>query len=232
MEIGSEEWGRLVRAGAGSLGVEVEAVHLERFARHAAELLNWNSVTNLTAITRPDEVALNHFADSLACARLVPPKAAVLDVGSGGGFPGLPLHVVLPDLKTRLVDASRKKVSFLRHVIRVLDLKGIEACHSRIEDLGARGGGPGYQVIVSRAYSALAVFVRQALPLLEPDGKIIAYKVQIAPAEMRELLALAETGGCGGRLAVEERRYTLPGLRMERVLLIVRRRAGSPGQPD
>lgn len=231
MEIGSEEWGRLVRAGAGSLGVELEDVHLERFARHAVELLNWNSVTNLTAITRPDEVALNHFADSLACARLIPPKATVLDVGSGGGFPGLPLHVVLPDLKTRLVDASRKKVSFLRHVIRVLDLKGIEACHSRIEDLGARGG-PGYQVIVSRAYSALAAFVRQALPLLDTGGKIIAYKAQIAPEEMRELQALADTGGPETRLAVEERRYTLPGLRMERVLFIFRRRAGSPGQPD
>lgn len=220
MEIGSEEWGSLVVAGAGSLGVALRPEQVQRFARHAAELLRWNSVTNLTAITGAVEIARNHFLDSLAPAPLIPEGSRLLDVGSGGGFPGIPLHVAVKGLETTLLDASRKKTSFLRHAIRALELEDIEALQKRIEDFAAEPGRRGaFRIVVSRAYAALATFVRQALPLLDPRGAVIAYKGSPDAAEMADFLELAAAEG----LSFEEKPYGLPGLRMARTLVIVRR---------
>jgi 16S rRNA (guanine527-N7)-methyltransferase len=131
MKIGSDEWSQVIVDGARAFGLDLDSRHTDRFAAHAAELLHWNKTINLTTITDPYEVAVKHFVDSLAPAELISPGANLLDIGSGGGFPGLPLKVVIPSLSITLVDASRKKVNFLKHVIRTLKLKGIEALHIR-----------------------------------------------------------------------------------------------------
>jgi 16S rRNA (guanine527-N7)-methyltransferase len=228
MEIGSPEWFGLIRDGAATLGVCLTQKHAQCFARHARLLLEWNRVTNLTSITRPREIALNHFLDSLAAAGMVPAGAHLLDVGSGGGFPGLPLHVVVPGLSTTLVDASRKKVSFLRQVIRQLGLEGIRAVHARVEDLAGRGRPPQlYDVVVSRAFSALAGFAGVALPLLKPKGRLIAFKGEISEAEVAALASSADTDA-GLGWAVEERGYVIPGLKRRRSLVVVRRAPVTP----
>lgn len=220
MDIGSDAWSRLIIDGAGVLEVELTTDHTRLFARHAEQLLKWNEVTNLTAITRPVDMAVNHFLDSLAPAGLISPGDHVLDVGTGGGFPGLPLHVVIPGLCTTLVDASRKKVSFLRHVIRELRLERIQALHARVETLPGRLL---YDVIISRAFSKLADFVRSSQHLLTPSGCIIAQKGNIPAAEIEDLKRLIRSRR-GDRLVIEERRYSLPGLTHQRTLLIVRRK--------
>ena len=222
MEIGSQSWGRLIVDGARALGVELAPRHIRLFSEHALELLKWNQVTNLTTITGPTEMALNHYVDSLAPAGLVPPGAALLDVGCGGGFPGLPLHIVVPGLSTTLVDASRKKVSFLRHVIRKLGLEGIEALHMRIEDMPTgHGGKTAYTVVISRAFSALAPFVRLALPLIDRRGKLIALKGEIPPAEWSQWQADSARGVFGEPVSIERFNYRLPGLRADRTILVV-----------
>jgi 16S rRNA (guanine527-N7)-methyltransferase len=223
MDVGSGEWCRLIIDGAGSLGVELTADHTRLFARHAEQLLKWNEVINLTTITRPVDIAVNHFVDSLAPVGFIPVDSRVLDVGTGGGFPGLPLHIVIRGLRTTLVDSSRKKVNFLRQVIRELRLERIQALHVRVEALqGYSETNNQYDVIISRAFSALTGFVRMTLHLLKPTGRLIAQKGDIPAAEMEDLRKLTH-GSLGDRLALDERRYSLPGLKSKRTLLIMNR---------
>ena len=138
MEIGTNEWSNFLIDHAKKIGIDFDRTQNRLFSAHAAELIKWNRKINLTTITDPIEVASNHFLDSLVPARFMPPHAAMLDIGSGGGFPGIPLKVLLPELSVTLIDASRKKVSFLKHVIRTLKLDDIEALHIRAEDLADR----------------------------------------------------------------------------------------------
>ena len=192
MKIGSNEWSELIINGAGFFNLDLDRRHTELFAAHAKELLHWNKTTNLTAITAPYEVAVKHFVDSLAPARLISPGAILLDIGSGGGFPGIPLKVVMPSLAVTLIDASRKKVTFLKHVIRTLNLKGVEALHIRAESLAAE---PAYtnrfDFIISRALTDLESFTRHGLPLLSEQGLMIALKGKVDQTEVEQMESIA-----------------------------------------
>jgi 16S rRNA (guanine527-N7)-methyltransferase len=222
MDIGSPEWDHLLIDGAAALGVQLQLEHTRLFARHATELLKWNAVTNLTAITQPESIIRNHFLDSLAPAPFIAPGSEMLDVGSGGGFPGLPLHIAIEGLRTTLLDAVRKKVSFLRYLVREMALSGIEARHLRVEQLGDRSVNPkrSYDVIISRAFSAVAPFVRTVWPLLRSGGRVIALKSQLSATEMCALKGVLSAEAIGGSL--EQVGYSVPGLASARTLLIVR----------
>ena len=201
MKIGSDEWSKVIVDGARAFDLDLDRCHTELFAAHAIELLHWNKTTNLTAITDPFEVAVKHFVDSLAPAKLVSPGATLLDIGSGGGFPGIPLKVVIPSLAVTLIDASRKRVNFLKHVIRTLKLEGIEALHIRAEYLA---DDPAYRkhfdTITSRALTDLKSFIRQARRLLAVNGQMIALKGLVDQTELEAVRS--------NLLAVE--RYMLP----------------------
>ncbi|MGB5746429.1 MAG: 16S rRNA (guanine(527)-N(7))-methyltransferase RsmG [Desulfobacterales bacterium] len=201
MKIGSKEWSQLIIDGAREFDLDLDRHHTDLFATHAAELLHWNKVINLTTITDPYEIAVKHFVDSLAPAKQILPGTSLLDIGSGGGFPGIPLKVVIPSLSVTLIDASRKKANFLQHVIRTLKLEGIEALHIRAEDLA---GDPAYlkhfEIITSRALTDLQSFVRQARPLLAVNGQMIALKGKMDQTEVESV--------CASILAVET--YRLP----------------------
>jgi 16S rRNA (guanine527-N7)-methyltransferase len=196
MEIGSQEWSDLIIQGAQALDIKLNPSQIRQFAVHAVELVRWNQKINITAITDPFEVAVKHFLDSLPAVRFLPPNANLLDIGSGGGFPGLPLKVILPSLSVTLIDGSRKKVNFLKHVIRTLKLENIEALHVRAEDLA---NDPLYQnrfdAVVSRAVSSLNLFHRLALPLLLHEGVMLALKGGIANDELTELEGRGSSGG-------------------------------------
>ncbi|MBI5582167.1 MAG: 16S rRNA (guanine(527)-N(7))-methyltransferase RsmG [Deltaproteobacteria bacterium] len=224
MEIGSDEWSHLLIAGARALGLELTQAHTRVFACHASELLAWNRVTNLTTVTDPWPMALTHYLDSLAPAGFIPENAVLLDIGSGGGFPGIPLHIALTGLRTTLIDASRKKVSFLRYVIRELRLERIEALHTRAEELAGRRGQLGrYDVIVSRALSAIEPYVRMAVPLLGADGRIIALKGGVPAEEVEALRLAAGNGSLGAALSLRRHAYTIPDRTSERSIFILER---------
>ena len=184
MKIGSAEWSELIVDGVKAFDLDLDRRHTELFAAHARELLHWNNTINLTTITDPFEVAVKHFVDSLAPAKRISPGASLLDIGSGSGFPGIPLKVIMPSLAVTLIDASRKRVNFLKHVIRTLKLGGIEAVHIRAEDLA---DDPAYRkrfdTITSRALTDLKSFIHQARPLLAVNGRMIALKGKMDQAE-------------------------------------------------
>jgi 16S rRNA (guanine527-N7)-methyltransferase len=221
METGSEEWKDMIIKGAGSFGVKIDSVKAGLFSIHALELLKWNLKTNLTAITDPFEVAVKHFIDSLAPARMIPSGSSVLDIGSGGGFPGIPLKVALPSISVSLVDSSRKKVSFLRHVIRNLGLCGIDAFHERAEDL--TGKKERFDVVVCRAFSSIDKFISLAFPLLKENGIMIAMKGKRYSDDAGNDVALREKKTAEGiRCDTEVIKYSLPYDGSERALIVVK----------
>lgn len=227
IQIGDSEWNQLIVNGAASLGVQVSVLQVVQFSAHIRELLLWNRKTNLTAITLLSEVAIKHVVDSLAIARWIHPEASVLDVGSGGGFPGIPLKILMPSLSVTLIDSSRKKNSFQRHVIRTLGLVNIAAWQTRVEALSAnpdqiRGGNSVFSIIVCRAFTELSHFVEMAMPLLAPAGKIIAMKGRLSSEELADVSNLIfRLSQAGTVLNSQTISYNLPFLGAERYLYIV-----------
>lgn len=165
----------LLRRGAAELGIHLGSAELEQFSRFAIELGKWNRKINLTAITGGEEVVLKHFLDSLTVAAKVRLSGRVLDIGSGAGFPGIPLQIVMPGLEILSVDAVEKKVMFQRHAARTLGLGNFRAIHARGETLAGKYGSY-FDIIVSRAFTDLLSFVTMVLPLLADGGTVVAMK--------------------------------------------------------
>jgi 16S rRNA (guanine527-N7)-methyltransferase len=176
MRIGSDEWLTLVQDGAAQLGVTVHRQQAEQFSRHARWLMEWNRKINLTAITDPREVAIKHYVDAIAPLDHIPDRGHLLDIGTGGGFPGIPLKIMRPGQTMTLIDSVRKKVNFVRHVIRQMPLEGIEALHTRAEALVDGPMGGRFDIIVCRAVSDHRTVLTQARPLLAPGGRMIFYQ--------------------------------------------------------
>jgi 16S rRNA (guanine527-N7)-methyltransferase len=175
--IGTSGWRRLLIAGALQFGLQLSGEALDMFRRYAEELLAWNRRINLTTITAPKDIAVKHFIDSMAGASLLHPGWRVIDMGSGAGFPGIPLRIVRPDLRITLVDSVRKKNSFQKQVCRCLGLDDVTAVHARIEDLCAASPHSGhYDAVVSRALTDLAGLRSLAAPLLKDGGILLAYR--------------------------------------------------------
>ncbi|MEJ2728558.1 MAG: 16S rRNA (guanine(527)-N(7))-methyltransferase RsmG [Deltaproteobacteria bacterium] len=219
MEIGSKEWQDLIIDGARKLGIEIDEAVTAAFSIHASELITWNRKFNLTAITDPREIAIKHFLDSLAPADLISDKARLLDIGSGGGFPGLPLKIFKPTISAILIDGVRKKINFIKHMLRTLGLENIEARQMRPEMLlRDRECVASFDVIISRALSDLSTFVKSALPLLAQRGTIIAMKGEIDAKELDAVCADAAED----QYSLEIEKYGLPSIDSQRSLVIIR----------
>jgi len=226
MQIGSKKWQNLIYEGAKNLDIQIDKRKIEKFAIHALELMKWNQKTNLTAITDPFEVAVKHFLDSIVPVKIIPSNASLLDIGSGGGFPGIPLKIILPSLSVTLVDASRKKVSFLKHIIRILELKNIDALQIRAEEFANKPGvAKKFNVIISRAFSSMTTFALTALPFLKKEGAIIAMRGNVSDDDIQLLLSslnkrhamLMDEDTEAFELSVK--RYSLPYLKSDRSMV-------------
>lgn len=177
MQIGSEQWRQLIISGAVQLNIPVTADQAQAFALHAGELIHWNRKINLTAIVEPRELAVKHFLDAIAPLAWIPDQGELIDVGTGGGFPGIVLSIMRPYQSMTLIDGSRKKISFIKHLIRRLGLDKVQALQTRAEDLGRRKAYQGrFQTIVCRAFADPHSAVRMTRNLLAPQGKIVVYQ--------------------------------------------------------
>lgn len=215
MNIGSEQWKKLVEEGAANLNIHIDRKITDQFSIHATELIKWNRKINLTTITDPVEVAVKHFLDSIISVRVMPEYGRLLDIGSGGGFPGIPIKIMIPSLSVTLIDASRKKVNFLKHVIRSIKLIEINARQIRAEELAKDKTFKNcFDVIICRAFSGLDKIILQVLPLLAKDGIIVAMKGKLSESE------LESAGKYNLFLSVEK--YELPFFELERSLVILK----------
>lgn len=161
--------------GLAEMGMSLSEECIQSFELFAEELKKWNRKVNLTSIHKDVDIAIKHILDALVFATCVKDGDRVLDIGSGAGVPAIPLKIVKPEVHVVSVDAVGKKILFQRHIARVLGLKDFEALHARVEALHATHAG-NFDVITSRAFSRLEMFVALAAPLLKSGGRMIAMK--------------------------------------------------------
>jgi 16S rRNA (guanine527-N7)-methyltransferase len=191
----------LVREAQERFGVTLtpeQAAHFDTYARLLAE---WNVHTNLTAITAPNEVEIRHFLDSLSIVKAADLKAGtrIIDVGSGAGFPGLPLAIVFPQIKGTLLEATGKKVAFLEHLIDEFSLINVQAVHARAEEAGQMPAHRAkYDLVLARAVARLPSLLEYLLPLAKVGGYCIAMKGRTAHEEAADSARTLQT--LGGRL--------------------------------
>lgn len=198
---------RVLKDGAGSLGVDLGTEALDRFVKYLRELKLWNRKINLTSISSDEEIVTRHFLDSLAPYGLIHSLDCkrVIDIGSGAGFPSIPLKIADPRLSVVLVDSVEKKVLFMRHVIRTLGLSsqgdGIRAVSARADDPKTiKELGNGFDCVISRAFSSIEDFLDIGAPYCRAGGCLVAMK---GPAALKEIEAFCQ-GSLGGRAPVSE----------------------------
>ncbi len=236
MKTGDEKWQALIIEGAKKINVEIKHDIAELFAIHAKELLLWNSKINITAITDPAGIAEKHYIDSAAVAAHIPDNAKLLDIGSGGGFPGIVMKIMNPSIEVLLIEAVRKKANFMANAIRKLGLKNITAKHIRAEELVSKevnnddlnnnensktdsSTSNSFSIVTSRALTSLAQFHTLALPLLAENGSIIALKGKEAAKEVEELRNLVPDFSEKYEVTIDE--YSLPFSRAERAVVSI-----------
>jgi len=187
----------------------------QKFELYYRELLDWNAKVNLTTIAEPAEAAIKHFLDSVLVMKYMPLAGTLIDIGTGAGFPGIPLKIMNPELSVVLVEAVRKKASFLKQIIRLLKLQGIEVFNGRIEDFERCGV---FDFAVSRAFSELGLFCRLAAPFIKPGGRLLAMKGR----DKKELAIAVETPPCGFSFSALHT-YELPQHKGRRALVILQK---------
>ena len=193
---------RLVETLRSLLSLSLSPAQLTAFQCYSDELRAWNERVNLTAITDPAGIEMRHFADSLTCLLAIRPQPGmrVIDVGTGAGFPGLPLKIAYPALDVTLVEATGKKVEFLRHIVTTLRLEGVRLVNERAEDIGQMPDHrEHYDWAVARAVAGMPVLAEYLLPLCRVGGRALAQKGESAHAETVEAERAIHL--LGGRLA-------------------------------
>lgn len=193
----------------------------EQFSKYMELLLDWNEKINLTAITEKDQIVLKHFIDSLTISDLIDNDSKVIDVGTGAGFPGIPLKIYNETLRITLVDSLNKRVNFLNEVIKELDLKNISAEHARAEEFARLNNQREcYDYAVSRAVANLSTLVEYLLPFVRVGGKCICMKGPNIEEELNNSKnALKLLGG-----EIEEvKGLVLPDSEMERKIVIIKK---------
>lgn len=175
----------ILRTGAKELDIEMRESDIKAFSVYLEELKKWNEKINLTSLRSDKDITIKHFLDSLTAARFLKDNnvSSLLDIGSGGGFPGIPLKIVMPELKVTLLEAIEKKVNFLKHVIRTLGLNNIEAIKGRAEDEEIiKAYKTSFDCVISRALSSIKDYINLAEPYIKEKGIILAMK---GPAEKK-----------------------------------------------
>ena len=221
----TEEWSHWLRSAARDFHVEINEEGLHLLDGFVQELLNANQTTNLTAITDPEEIAETLILDSIIPGKYLLGKTRILDLGTGAGFPGIPLKIVFPELNLTLIDAKRKKVNFLKYVIRQLRLENIEAKQVRAEDLIDQGRR--FDAVITRAVADLAHLVQLASPLLDEEGVLVAmkgsnYQAEIDAVRQHSFLAIGREKYPVEELKIDVETYRLPLSGIERALIFVR----------
>ena len=219
--------------------IDISDRQLDLFERYYNLLISWNEKINLTAVTDREDVFVKHFADSIAVVRFEDLSGKrILDIGTGAGFPGVPISIMCPDHSVVLADSLNKRIRFLDELVEVLELDDIITVHGRAEDLAFdKRFREGFDIVVSRAVANLAVLSEYCLPFVKPDGVFISYKSASVDQELSDSQnAISVLGGKVDRVE----KYSIPFTEYDRSLCFINkisctdnrypRKAGTPSK--
>ena len=210
------------------LDIKLNVEQLEKFYKYMGLLIEWNEKMNLTAITEPNEIILKHFVDSLTILKEISNNSKVVDVGTGAGFPGIPLSIANESLKITLVDSLNKRLIFLQEVIEKLELKNVEIIHSRAEDFGQnKKYRENFDFATSRAVANLSTLSEYLIPLVKINGKCICMKASDVEEEINQ--AKNAINVLGGTIEkIEE--FKLPESDIGRTIIIINKQKQTPNK--
>ena len=210
------------------LGINLSEIQLKQFYSYMNLLIEWNKKINLTAITEPDEIILKHFVDSLTISKYISDGTKVVDVGTGAGFPGIPLKIVRQDVDITLLDSLQKRINFLDEVINELNLEKITTVHSRVEDFGKnKKYREEFDIATSRAVANLATLSEYLLPLVKVGGKVISMKGSLIQEELENSKNAIKI--LGGQLEkVDE--FDLPNSDISRNIVLIDKIKNTPNR--
>jgi len=211
----------MLKGNLKGLQIELNREQIEKFYSYMNLLLEWNEKINLTAITNPEEVITKHFVDSLTINKYIVKNSRVIDIGTGAGFPGIPLNILRNDIDLLLLDSLNKRIIFLDDIIEKLKLEKVKTIHARAEELGQdKKFREQYDTVVSRAVAPLNVLLEYMLPYVKVGGKCICMKGPKLEEELEQSKISIDT--LGGK--VEEIDETsLPNTDIKRNILVVRK---------
>ena len=219
-------------AGLSELGIPYTEQMLEQLQTYYEMVVEKNKVMNLTAVTEKDEVITKHFLDSLCFAKVYLPKRKegfsprIIDIGTGAGFPGIPLKIFFPEIQIVLLDSLQKRINFLQDVVSKLDLEGISCIHGRAEELsGKTEYREKFDYAVSRAVARLASLSELCVPFVKEGGQFLAYKSEGAAEEIDEAGEALSTLGCR---KVEVLTYSIPQSDLPRKMVVATKTHATP----
>ena len=213
---------------AKKIDVILDEEQIQKFYKYMELLLEWNEKINLTAITNPEDIILKHFIDSLTIEEYINKGESLVDVGTGAGFPGIPIKIYRDDINVTLVDSLNKRINFLNIVIEELKLKKIKAIHSRAEEFGKNVKyREKFDVSTSRAVANLATLSEYLIPLIKQQGKSICMKGSEIEEELNNSKMAIKVLG-GKILKVDE--FTLPNSDIKRNIIVIKKVENTPAK--
>lgn len=201
------------------ISINFNVEQLQKFYRYMELLIEWNEKINLTAIIEPEEIIIKHFIDSLTILKYIKGNEKIVDVGTGAGFPGIPLKIMLEENEVVLVDSLNKRLLFLQEVIKELNLKNIETIHSRAEDFGQnKKYRESFDIATSRAVANLSTLSEYLLPVVKIGGKCLCMKAGDAEDEIKQAQNAIKV--LGGKIEKIDK-FVLPETNIGRTIIIV-----------
>lgn len=226
MEI--ELFSKILNSYLKELNIELNEIQTKQLYKYMNLLIEWNNKINLTAIIKPEEIILKHFVDSLTISKYVNNNSSIIDVGTGAGFPGIPLKIYRTDLKVTLVDSLNKRLNFINTIIEELELKNVVTVHARAEEIGKNKlYREQFDVVTSRAVANLSTLSEYLIPLAKINGKCLCMKGSEIEEEL--LNAKKAIDVLGGKIDKIEK-FELPKSDIKRNVVLITKENKTPAK--